>query len=97
MTLDQALRQLETLDEDAYLCVRKPWGSSAECVVFLPDESLIIPKHVKDAGFVYFLAVHEIRQLLGELGDDPPRTHEEKVNFLIYYAENDAYPDWTER
>ena len=93
MTLDETVRQLDTLDEDAILCVRRPWTHYAECVVTAPDENLGVPRHVKDAGFVYFLEVHVAHEVLGVFGDKPP-THEEKVRLLIYYAENDAYPQW---
>ncbi|WP_437668821.1 DUF7716 domain-containing protein [Sorangium sp. So ce131] len=93
VTLDEAVRQLDALDEDAILCVRRPWTSSSECISAAPDEKLGVPRHVKNAGFEYFLEVHVAHEILGIFEDRRP-THDEKVRLLIYYAENDAYPDW---
>jgi hypothetical protein len=93
VTLDEAVKQLDILDEDAILCVRQPWAPSAECVVVAPDENFAVPKHIKGAGLAYFLEVHVAREVLGVFGKKSP-THEEKVRLLIHYAENDAYPDW---
>jgi hypothetical protein len=91
--LDETIRQLNTLDKDAILCVRQPWGPSAECVVVAPDENLAVPKHIKAAGFAYFLEVHVAHEVLSVFGEKSP-SHEEMVRLLIHYAEHDAYPDW---
>jgi hypothetical protein len=96
MTLDEAIRHLDEIDDNAILCVRRPWAPSADCIVVAPDEDLGVPKHIKDAGLAYFLEVHVAHEVLGVFGDSPP-THEEKIRLLIYYAENDAYPDWVYR
>jgi hypothetical protein len=93
MTLDEAIQQLDKTDEDAILCARRPWMPSSDCVVVAPSEDLSVPKHIKDAGLAYFLEVHVAHEVLNVFNDSPP-THEEKVRLLIYYAENDAYPDW---
>lgn len=93
MTLNEIVKQLGTLDEDAIVCVRRPWIPSAECVVTEPAENLGVPTHLKNAGFAYFLEVHVAHEVLGVFGDKPS-THEEKVRLLIHYAENDAYPEW---
>ena len=93
VTLDETIRQLATLDEDAILCVRQPWEPSAECVIVAPDENLAVPKHIKDAGLAYFLEVHVAREVLGVFGEKP-HSHDEKIRLLIHYAEHDAYPDW---
>jgi hypothetical protein len=31
--------------------------------------------------------------VLGVFGEKPP-SQEEKIALLVYYADNDAYPDW---
>ncbi|WP_437619656.1 hypothetical protein [Sorangium sp. So ce1151] len=93
MTLGETINRLDTLDENAILCVRQPWTPSSECAVTAPDENLGVPRHVKDSGLAYFLEVHVAREVLDVFGDKPPTT-EEKVRLLIHYAENDAYPEW---
>lgn len=93
MTLEELVKQLGSLDEDAILCVRVPWSPSAECVITPSDENLGVPAHVKEGGFAYFLEVHMAHEVLGAFADTPP-SDEEKLRLLIHYAENDAYPEW---
>jgi hypothetical protein len=95
MKLDKAIAQLETLNKDGIICARAPWSSSSQCVVVSPDENLGVPKRFKDDGFIYFLEVNVAQEVLGVFDDVPHcPTQEEKVRLLIYYAENDAYPEW---
>jgi hypothetical protein len=93
VTLEEAVKQLDCLDEDAILSVRRPWSPAAECVVTPPAENLGVPAYVKEAGFDYFLEVQVAHEVLGVFEDKPP-TDEEKLRVLIHYAENDAYPEW---
>ncbi|MFO0760080.1 MAG: hypothetical protein U0359_26590 [Byssovorax sp.] len=80
------------MSQDAVLCVRPPWARESEAIVIEPGEDGI-PQRVKDEGFVYFLETSVACEVLGVFGDREP-TQEEKLRLLIYYAENDAYPDW---
>jgi len=93
MTLDDAIRQLNSLDENLVLCARKPWLPSSECVATPPSADLGVPRQVKEAGLDYFLEVDVAREVLGALGARPV-SHEDNVKLLIHYAEHDAYPDW---
>jgi len=93
MTLEEAIRQLDTFDEYHMICVRRPWSPSAECVVVAPAENLAQPAHVREAGFEYFLEVFVAHEVLGVFGKKPP-TLEEKIRLLIHYADYDAYPEW---
>lgn len=93
MTLDEAVKRLDTVQEDLMLCAREPWSKNSECLLFVPDETFTVPQSLKDIGFVYFLEVSTAREVLGVFGEKPP-TDEEKVRLLIHYAENDAYPEW---
>jgi hypothetical protein len=95
VTLDDAVRQLDQLDDDAIVCVRRPWSPSSECVVVTPDQNLGVPQDVSDAGLAYFLEVHVAREVLGVFGDKPS-TRAERGRLLIFYAENDAYPEWVD-
>lgn len=93
MTLNDVVLDLDALDDESILCVRKPWAPTAECVASSPAENLGVPTPVKDAGYSYFMEVFVAREVLGVFGATTP-TQDEKVRALIYYAENDAYPDW---
>lgn len=59
----------------------------------MPDENFGIPTDVKEAGFSYFLEIFVAREVL-EVLEGKPSTSEERVRLLIYYADNDAYPEW---
>ena len=46
-----------------------------------------------DAGFKYFLGVSTAREVLEVFQGREPSL-EEKIDCLLYYAENDAFPGW---
>src|SRR5690606_12561506 len=58
MNLDQTVASISDLDDDAIICVTRPWSATAACVVVAPDENLAVPQAVKNAGFEYFLEVY---------------------------------------
>jgi hypothetical protein len=93
MRLMEIVKQLDTLDLDAIICVQRPWSPVAECIITLPAADFGIPAEVKEAGFMYFLEVHVAHDVLRIFGDNAP-TEDERIRILIYYAENDAYPEW---
>ena len=92
MKLEDAVRELDGFDKNAILCVRRPWSPSAECTVAPPDENLGVPMHVKKAGLEYFMEVYIALEVLSVF--EKPASEKEKIELLIYYAENDAYPAW---
>lgn len=92
MKLIEAIEQLSTLDEDATLCARRPWTADSECTVIELDEGTI-PKATEKAGFAYFLEVEVAREILGVFGKRKP-TLDQKFRLIVFYAENDAFPDW---
>lgn len=93
MKLAEVIEHLEELDENAILCIRQPWTVTSECEVVAPDENLAVPKEIKAAGLAYFLEVHVAKEVVGVFKDKPV-TLDEKARLLLFYAENDAYPDW---
>lgn len=93
MKLVDAVEGLQDLDEDAVLCAKRPWTRDAECRAVVLDEDMKVPQEVTAAGYEYFLEVHVAREVLAVLGKRKAAT-DDKVRLLIFYAENDAYPDW---
>lgn len=92
MTLTEAIQKLEELDDNAFICAERPWTQKSRCEAVLPTEALGVPEETRRAGLEYFLEVHLAKQVLGVLR--PSSILADKVRLLIYYAENDAYPDW---
>lgn len=85
-------------DLDDRLCIfaAKPWSSNSVAIaVELSDESKP-PEDVVQQGLAYFLEVHVAKEVLRVFGDRRP-SQAEKQNLLLYYAENDAYPEWVYR
>ncbi len=93
MTLREAVRTLDQQNDDAIFCVRCPWTPNADCVVPLPNEVLGVPTEIKQQGYIYFLEVSVAREVL-EVLQGKGNSIEDQVSLLIYYAENDAFPDW---
>ena len=93
MTLADIVNQLSVAADDRIICVRRPWSAQAESLLALPEANLSVPSDVKLAGFEYFLEVFVAREVLQVFGNKPAALGD-KVRLLIYYAQNDAYPDW---
>jgi hypothetical protein len=93
MTLADIVNELSGVAEDQIICARRPWSTLAEILVVVPDDNLSVPGEVESAGFEYFLEVFVARDVLQVFGDKPV-TLDDKIRLLVYYAENDAYPDW---
>ena len=97
-TLIEILRSLDDLDQDATIFMRRPWSATAACVVAPLTPRSTVPEAVKAAGYEYFLEVaivHEVLDVFGNWPDKPP-TEDEKVRTVLYYGENDAWPEWLE-
>ena len=92
MKLHEAISRLSALPEATFICARRPWGPASEArLVPFPDD-LRIPDEIKAAGFEYFLEVSTALDVLeGFLTHKP--TPEQVTSFVIYYAENDAFPE----
>jgi len=93
MNIAEAIEQIGTLDRSITICARRPWSSDAECVLVTLDRGVTVPKATAAAGFEYFLDVHVILEVLSVFGERTP-TADEQVRLILFYAENDAYPDW---
>jgi hypothetical protein len=93
MKLVEAVEKLSKLKRSHTLCVKRPWTADAECTVVEFEGK--VEKATKAAGFEYFLEVHVALEVLEVFGKRKP-TLDEKVRVLLFYAENDAWPDWVD-
>src|SRR5690348_9920812 len=93
MTLSDAITALDSLDSEDLICARRPWTPTSDCIVTPTDQPAGVPKHVKVAGLEYFIDAGTAREALEVFGGRET-TLEERLRLLIFYAENDAFPDW---
>jgi len=93
MRLNDIVRDLSTIEQEWVICMKRPWGEFAESIVVPLSASLTVPQNVKEQGFDYFLEISVVREVVGVL-KGKHISEEDKVKLLLYYAENDAYPDW---
>ena len=93
MRLIEAIAARDTIAKETFLCVRKPWGHDAEAILVPFTNDLSIPQHIKAQGYEYFLGFTTMNEIL-EGFDSANRSLEWVTDFLTYYAQYDAYPDW---
>jgi hypothetical protein len=92
-TLVEIVDSLEMLDEEHCIFARKPWSTDTFATVGPLTDDFRVPAEVADEGFEYFLEVHVATEVLEVFGTRQPNLQERR-NLILYYAENDAYPDW---
>ena len=93
MKLIEIVSKLNDPPEETFICVRRPWNHNAESVLVPFNDDLSIPQEVKSQGYEYFLEVTTAREILDAFLDKKPSL-EQVTDFIIYYAENDAFPEW---
>lgn len=92
MRLIDVVNSISHLQPDACICAKLPWTEHAECVV-VEFENDRMPSSVEDEGYRYFLEIYLAQELLEVLKNKIKSVHD-AVRLLIFYAQNDAYPDW---
>jgi len=93
MNLEHIFDNLNQLPETICIFARKPWQPSSEAAAAPLGQNFEVPADLLSLGFEYFLEVRVAREVL-EVFSNKPSTKENKLRLLIFYAENDAYPDW---
>lgn len=93
MKLKEALDQIDSLDESAVVFARRPWTLDSEAVVDRLDGEMRVPQHIAVSRFEYFIDVPVAKEVIGVFGSRPV-TAQQRRELLLYYAENDAYPEW---
>ncbi|WP_431286485.1 DUF7716 domain-containing protein [Roseateles chitinivorans] len=95
MTLAEVLSDIRGLRDGDVVYAVRPWSLSAEAYIFPdpgPDGNVV--RFIKGTSFEYFLEVNLIHETIDaalSLGKTIPKA----VEAVMYYAENDAYPeDW---
>jgi hypothetical protein len=92
MTLAEALDEAQKLD-DGVVLARRPWNMNSDAVIAQYEGNFELPKALTDQGFEYFLEVAVAQEVLEVFGSRPS-TVQQRRDLVLFYAENDAYPDW---
>ena len=92
-TLAEIVDSLETLNEDHCIFARKPWSTDTLATVGPLTDDFRVPAEMGHEGFEYLLEVDIAKDVLEVFGARRP-TLQERRNLILYYAENDAYPEW---
>lgn len=94
MKLLDAIAKLDELPDETFICARRPWSHDSEIKLIPFPEDLRIPEDVKAQGYEYFLEVSTAKEILEGFLERKPSL-DQIVDFVIYYAEYDAYPEWS--
>lgn len=93
MKLSEVIAKLESLDNQQCIVAKRPWSAEAEADLVKLTKDYRIPAATLSAGYEYFLEVSvALEDVLSGLG--PRLTSEQRVEAVVFYAENDAYPEW---
>ncbi len=93
MKLFEVIGKLESLGSEQCIVAKRPWSADAEAELVKLTENYRIPGAALSAGYEYFLEVSvALDDVLDGLGDR--LTSDQRVEAVIFYAENDAYPEW---
>src|SRR5580693_4783212 len=95
MTLQEALSGIENLGDDDVIFARKPWTLDTEAEVGHFDAGSRIPTEMTSRGLEYFLEVFIAREEVLDGIKEFLFSNAEKCALIIYYAEFDAFPEWS--
>jgi hypothetical protein len=93
MHLQDALDQINALDDEDVIFAKKPWHMGSEAAIARLDSSLKTPSNLAQLGFEYFIEATLAKEVLSVLKQRPV-SEERRRALVLFYAENDAYPDW---
>lgn len=92
MSLADIIANLEAADDSLCIVARRPWTPDAEAKLIALTADYRVPDDVLADRYEYFLEVSVAREdVIGNLLD---LSADQWVSACIFYAENDAYPDW---
>jgi hypothetical protein len=93
MELGSLLDRIHELEDGKCIFARKPWSYSSEAEVDYLTADFSIPIEVSRKGLSYVLEVGVAQEVIGAF-DRSSASCDEARDLLIFYAENDAYPEW---
>ena len=93
MNLASIIAHLESIDDALTIVAKRPWNASSEARLVSTTDDGRISSGVLQDGFEYFLEVSAaLDEVLSRRAEQ--LSPSQRIAAIIYYAENDAYPDW---
>ncbi len=92
MKLADIVIGLETADDSLCIVAKRPWAGDSEAKLVCFTEDFRIPEEALSGGYEYFLEVSVTRDEV--LSGPVALSNEQRITAVIYYAENDAFPEW---
>ena len=93
MNLQEAILKLESFSDDLCIVAKRPWTPNSECELIELTAEYAVPASVKARGFEYFLEIFVANyEVLNRSKIE--LSPKQKVEAVIFYAENDAFPEW---
>jgi hypothetical protein len=93
MRLRDVIGDVESLDDSLCIVAKRPWSPESEALLVRLTADWRVPQEVLIQGHEYFLEVSvALDEVLDGLGDK--LSPEQRVDAVLFYAENDAYPEW---
>ena len=92
MKLSDIVAHLETADDSLCIVAKRPWTGDSEAKLVSFTEDFRIPEEALSDGYEYFLEVSVARDEV--LSGPIDLSDEQRIAAVIYYAENDAFPQW---
>lgn len=93
MTLGDILAKVGEISDEETILSRRPWQTDGDVLLIRLDEECRVPLPAKNAGWEYFMEIATAKEVLEVFVGAPPAP-EERVQLLLFYGENDAFPDW---
>lgn len=93
MKLEQALDEIGRLKGDEVIFARKPWDMNSDALIGQLDSDFRVPDAIANLDYEYFIDAPVATEVLDVLADRQS-TPRERRELLLYYAINDAYPEW---
>ena len=93
MQLRDIIDNLESVDDSLCIVAKRPWKSDSEALLVQLTDDYRIPSETTELGYEYFL---EVSVALDEVLDglNSALSSDQRVAAVLYYAENDAFPEW---
>lgn len=93
MKLQEAIDQIAELGDEEVIFARRPWTLDSDAHIGVFDENFRVPEVLTKQGLGYFLEISIAKEVLEVLENKKP-TLEQTRELVIFYAENDAHPQW---
>lgn len=93
MKLEDAIFLVGQMPEGSTICSKEPFFRGAEATITLLTSEYSVPIAVLEQGYKYFLEGSGVQELL-EMIEPKVASRGTVAEFVIHYAQLDAYPSW---